>query len=215
MATVLLLLSDNGSCLFRKCHALSSITMPPMTTTHDHLPLARKAMDYFDRSSDPFLAVKTSIDLLKEAGFEELDETGTTVEIIRGGKYYYTRNRSSLVAFTVGEKFQAGNGGFKIIGGHTDSPNLRVKPRSKRSDKNAKSIQIGAECYGGGLWHTWFDRDLGLSGRVFCRNRNGDVESIDQRLVKVRPLSRSVAHDEGLVFACCVLRDCAISIPFN
>jgi len=142
-------------------------------------------MDYFDQSSDPFLAVKTSIDLLEEAGFEELDETGTTIEVVRGGKYYYTRNKSSLVAFTVGEQYKAGHGGFKVIGGHTDSPNLRVKPRSKRSGKDAKSIQIGAECYGGGLWHTWFDRDLGLSGRVFCRNRDGDIESIDQRLVKI------------------------------
>eukprot|EP00536_Pseudo-nitzschia_multiseries_P007373 jgi/Psemu1/195491/e_gw1.173.81.1 len=159
--------------------------MPPMTTTTEHIPLARKAMDYFDKSSDPFLAVKTSIDLLKEAGFEELDESGTTIEVVRGGKYYYTRNKSSLVAFTVGEQYKAGHGGFKIIGGHSDSPNLRVKPRSKRSGKDAKSIQIGAECYGGGLWHTWFDRDLGLSGRVFCRNRDGDVESIDQRLIKI------------------------------
>jgi len=185
LMTALLLLGNDNGPLFLQCHALSSITMPPMTTTGEHLPLARKAMDYFDRSSDPFLAVQTSIDLLKEAGFEQLDETGTTIEVTRGGKYYYTRNKSSLVAFTVGEKYQAGHGGFKIIGGHTDSPNLRVKPRSKRSDKNAKSIQIGAECYGGGLWHTWFDRDLGLSGRVFCRNRDGDVESIDQRLIKI------------------------------
>ena len=56
------------------CWALSAIPMPPMTTTTDHLPLARSAMEYFDQSSDPFHAVQTSIDLLKEAGFEELDE---------------------------------------------------------------------------------------------------------------------------------------------
>eukprot|EP00533_Pseudo-nitzschia_delicatissima_P002371 CAMPEP_0116084022 /NCGR_PEP_ID=MMETSP0327-20121206/3582_1 /TAXON_ID=44447 /ORGANISM="Pseudo-nitzschia delicatissima, Strain B596" /LENGTH=496 /DNA_ID=CAMNT_0003574943 /DNA_START=197 /DNA_END=1687 /DNA_ORIENTATION=+ len=156
-----------------------------MTTTGEHLPLARKAMEYFDRSSDPFHAVQTSIDLLKEAGFEELDETGGTIDVSPGGKYYYTRNKSSLVAFAIGKKYKPGNGGFKIIGGHTDSPNLRVKPRSKRSAKTAKSIQIGAECYGGGLWHTWFDRDLGLSGRVFCRHKEGDSEFISQRLVKI------------------------------
>lgn len=73
-------------------------------------------------------------------------------------------------------------GGFKVIAGHTDSPNLRVKPRSKRSAKKAASIQVGVECYGGGLWHTWFDRDLGISGRVFCREEDG---SIAQRLVKI------------------------------
>ncbi len=185
LIAALLSLRKNGGSPFSNCQALSSISMPPMTTTGEHLPLARKAMEYFDRSSDPFHAVQTSIDLLKEAGFEELDETGGTIDVSPGGKYYYTRNKSSLVAFAIGKKYKPGTGGFKIIGGHTDSPNLRVKPRSKRSAKTAKSIQIGAECYGGGLWHTWFDRDLGLSGRVFCRHKEGDSEFISQRLVKV------------------------------
>ena len=142
---------------------------------------------------------------MKEAGFEELDESGPSIDVVAGGKYYYTRNKSSLVAFSVGEAFQPGHGGFKIIGGHTDSPNLRIKPRSRRSPKSAKSIQVGAECYGGGLWHTWFDRDLGLSGRVFCRRRNksenddNDTRNfIDQRLVKVCSLRAAAA------FLCCV-----------
>jgi len=168
--------------------------MPPLTTIGDHTLLARKAMDYFDQSTDPFHAVKTSVDLLIEAGFEELDETGPSTVVV-GGKYFFLRNKSSLVAFTVGEKFKAGHGGFKIIGAHTDSPNLRIKPRSKRSQKTSKSIQVGVECYGGGLWHTWFDRDLSLSGRVFCRrkvNTDGeDVEFIEQRLVKIdQPILR-------------------------
>ncbi|KAL3922002.1 MAG: hypothetical protein SGILL_002443, partial [Bacillariaceae sp.] len=151
------------------------------------------AMEYFDKSTDPFHAVQTSIDLLQQAGFEELkddyddvstDTTPSSSSFIQpGGKYYYTRNKSTLVAFSVGKQYSSGKGGFKIIGGHTDSPNLKVKPRSKRSAKSAKSIQIGAECYGGGLWYTWFDRDLGLSGRVFVRNQ--DSGTIEQRLVKI------------------------------
>jgi aspartyl aminopeptidase len=95
-----------------------------------------------------------------------------------GGKYYFTRNKSTLVAFAVGEKYKSGEGGFKVIGGHTDSPNLKVKPRSKRSAAKATSIQVGVECYGGGLWHTWFDRDLGVSGRVFCRTESGSIEQV-------------------------------------
>ena len=185
LVTILLQSGWRGYCHPSNCEALSSIPMPPMTTTGEHFALARKAMDYFDSSSDPFHAVQTSIDLLKEAGFEELDESGPMIDVRVGGKYYYTRNKSSLVAFAIGEKYKPGFGGFKIIGGHTDSPNLRVKPRSKRSSRTAKSIQIGAECYGGGLWSTWFDRDLGLSGRVFCRAKNGDENSIVQRLIKV------------------------------
>lgn len=132
-------------------------TMPPLSRTAEHLPLAYKAMEYFDKSSDPFLAVQTSKDMLLEAGFEELDDMQPySGKVVPGGKYFYTRNKSTLVAFAVGEEYRLGHGGFKVIGGHTDSPNLRVKPRSKRSDKAAKAIQIGVECYGGGLWHTWY-----------------------------------------------------------
>lgn len=150
--------------------------MPPLAKTADYIPLAEQALSFIDNSPDPFHAVKSSIELLKEAGFEELFDN----KIQAGGKYFFTKNRSTLVAFTVGNKFQAGNG-FKIIGAHTDSPNLRVKPRSKRTA--AGCLQIGVECYGGGLWHTWFDRDLGLSGRVLVRSENN--ERIEQRLVKI------------------------------
>ena len=117
--------------------------MPPLTKTAEHLPLAQKAMAYIDSSSDPFHAVQSSVNLLKQAGFEELsDMEAYRGKIQAGGKYYFTRNKSTLVAFTVGAKYEAGNG-FKIIGGHTDSPNLRVKPRSKRSA--AGCTQIGVE----------------------------------------------------------------------
>jgi aspartyl aminopeptidase len=105
-----------------------------------------------------------------------------------GGKYYFTRNRSTLVAFSVGSQYIPGQGGFKVIGGHTDSPNLKVKPRSKRSAKTAQSIQVGVECYGGGLWHTWFDRDLGVSGRVLVNvnsGADGGANKIQQKLIKI------------------------------
>ena len=91
----------------------------------------------------------------------------------------------------VGSQFTPGEGGFHVIGGHTDSPNLKVKTRSKRSAKGSTSIQIGVECYGGGLWHTWLDRDLGISGRVFVRRRkkthdgNMQPSKIQQILVKI------------------------------
>jgi aspartyl aminopeptidase len=170
-----------GGLLLGICQALTA--MPPLANTADHLALANKAMEYFDKSSDPFLAVQTSIDMLLEAGFEELDDIEPYAgKVIPGGRYFFTRNKSTLVAFAVGKDYQSGEGGFKVIGGHTDSPNLRVKPRSKRSAKSAPSIQIGVECYGGGLWHTWFDRDLGISGRVFLRKESGGIE---QKLIKI------------------------------
>jgi aspartyl aminopeptidase len=167
--------------LWSSVAALASL--PPLNAkTADHLALAQKAMAYFDSSPDPFHAVQTSIDLLKQGGnFQELDDNVPYASQIKpGGKYYFTRNKSTLVAFAVGSAYVPGKGGFKIIGGHTDSPNLKIKPRSKRGGSGC--LQLGVETYGGGLWHTWFDRDLGISGRVLIRN--GD-DKIQQRLIKL------------------------------
>jgi aspartyl aminopeptidase len=162
------------------------------------MDLAHKAMGYINAGSDPFHVVQASIERLEAAGFIELREGEPFYPQLKaGGRYYYTRNRSTLVAFCVGGEVRAGiPPGFKVIGGHTDSPNLRVKPRSKRSSSGC--AQIGVECYGGGLWHTWFDRDLGVSGRVLVRKRSDSSSSggdgggsgaegaiIEQRLVKI------------------------------
>ena len=177
--------------LFPSVSALAT-PLPPIgtPTVQDALPLAHKAMRYLDASTDPYHAVKTSAEMLELAGFEELNDGGAMISIQPGGKYYYTKAKSTLIAFTVGPAYQPGTPAcFSIIGGHTDSPNLRVKPRSMRTA--AKVRQLGVECYGGGLWHTWFDRDLGLSGRVWVRQQtpndvNGGGGKIINRLVQIQ-----------------------------
>jgi aspartyl aminopeptidase len=158
-----------------------------------NVSLAIEAMNYFDSSPDPFHAVQTSIGMLESAGFTELSDDSDFISLKRGGKYFFTRNKSTIVAFCIGEKYQPGNG-FKIIGGHTDSPILKIKPRSKRSSVSSSAcVQLAVECYGGGLWHTWFDRDLGLSGRVFVRNQLD--QTIEQKLVNI---DRSILHIPNL-----------------
>ena len=80
---------------------------------------------------------------------------------------------------SLGHLYKPGNG-FKVLGAHTDSPNLKLKPYSKKSSSGM--IQLNVECYGGGLWHTWFDRDLSIAGRVILRRSGGVLE---HRLLKI------------------------------
>ena len=97
----------------------------------------------------------------------------------------WDRNQSSLLAFTIPQKWQPGTG-VSIIATHIDSPNLRVRPISKRSKEGY--LQVGVETYGGGIWHSWLDRDLSLAGRIVTADKNGSFAS---KLVKInRPLLR-------------------------
>mmetsp|Transcript_41154 Transcript_41154/g.62338 ORF Transcript_41154/g.62338 Transcript_41154/m.62338 type:complete len:312 (-) Transcript_41154:26-961(-) len=157
-----------------------------MADYSSHFPLAEKACKFLTSSPDPYHAVQNMITRLEGVGYARLSKRDPFAgKLEPGGKYYYTVNTTTLIAFAVGPKYKPGNG-FKIIGGHTDSPNLKVRPRSQRSA--AGCIQLGVDCYGGGLWHTWFDRDLGLSGRVLVREKDGKVV---QKLVLInRPIAR-------------------------
>ena len=95
-----------------------------------------------------------------------------------------TRNASTIIAFAIGKKWQPGNP-LAMIGAHTDSCVLRLKPTSKRQSDGF--LQFGVEAYGGGMWHTWFDRDLGIAGRVMCKTEKG----IESKLVNInRPICR-------------------------
>jgi aspartyl aminopeptidase len=89
-----------------------------------------------------------------------------------------------------------------MIGAHTDSCCLRIKPISKKTGDGF--IQVGVEAYGGGLWHTWFDRDLSIAGRVMVKDKNGDVKTklvkLDKPIMRVPTLAIHLDRQEKFEF---------------
>jgi len=145
---------------------------------------AESLLELIDASPTPFHATSELAALLKAEGFTEVREADTW-SLKKGGRYYVTRNDSSLVAFVMGSK-PAEQAGFKMIGAHTDSPNLRLKPNPVY--QKSGYVQLGVEVYGGVLLTTWTDRDLSLAGRVVLKSKKGVPVS---RLLKInRPLLR-------------------------
>lgn len=119
---------------------------------------------------------------MKNKGFVKISESESWIKkVVPNGKYFFTKNQSTIVAFAVGGKYKPGVGGIKIIGAHTDSPDLKLKPISKK--EKIGFLQCGVQTYGGGLWYTWFDRDLTVCGRVIVKNKDGSFES---RLVEIK-----------------------------
>lgn len=117
---------------------------------------------FLDASPTPYHAVATMTVALSRQGFTRLDERDSW-GALPAGRYYVTRNDSSLVAFTLDGSTLA-ESGFHMVGAHTDSPCLKVKPRPEMVRQNL--LQLGVEVYGGALLNPWFDRDLSLAGRV-------------------------------------------------
>jgi aspartyl aminopeptidase len=121
---------------------------------------------FVDQSPTPFHAVAVSRRRLEDAGFRHLGSEDPW-SLGPGDRRYAMRDEGSLIAFEVGQE-PPSETGFRWIGAHTDSPNLRVKPRPDDTAHGYR--QLGVETYGGVLLHTWLDRDLSLAGRVILRD---------------------------------------------
>ena len=130
---------------------------------------ARDLLDFIDASPSPWHAVETCKARLDAAGFSPLSELDRwSLEV--GGRYYVERGGASIIAFIVGDK-PAAETGLRLIGAHTDSPGLRLKP--KPAEKVGGMLRLGVEVYGGPILATFADRDLALAGRVNVRTADG------------------------------------------
>lgn len=147
--------------------------------------LKESLLQFLQKSPSPYHAVHEASKLLMAGGFEPLDEAlpwcyeaqqghdwenlPNSTCLKPGGKYFVRRNGSSLIAFTLGGDFSLTKRPravppFRIIAAHTDSPCLKVRPSPKKMKDGYEMLAVST--YGGGLWHTWFDRDLGVAGKV-------------------------------------------------
>ncbi|MFF0446208.1 M18 family aminopeptidase [Streptomyces sp. NPDC004609] len=152
-------------------------------------------MAFLSAAPSPYHAVTVTAERLEKAGFRQVLETdawdGTT-----GGRYVL--RGGAIIAWYVPEGARA-HTPFRIVGAHTDSPNLRVKPLPDTGSAGWR--QIAVEIYGGTLLNTWLDRDLGLAGRLSLRDGSERLVNIDRALLRVPQLAihldRSV-HSDGL-----------------
>jgi aspartyl aminopeptidase len=130
---------------------------------------------YLDASPSPAWAAENAAVILGQAGFAEISEISNDLP----RKFFLRPHSGMVIAATLPEVKDSSPRGFRIVGAHTDSPHLRIKPNGA-IEREGYTI-IGSEVYGGALLYTWFDRDLAVAGEVFSK-KSGIVEST---LVKI------------------------------
>lgn len=130
-------------------------------------------LEFIHQSPTPFHAVSTMAGVLDQCGFQHLSNDEAW-QLQSGQRYYVTRNQSSLLAFVYGHN-ELLKTGLRMVGAHTDSPCLRVKPRPDLHQQGY--FQLGVEVYGAALLNPWFDRDLSLAGRVTFITQNGGLKN--------------------------------------
>jgi aspartyl aminopeptidase len=142
--------------------------------------VARDLLRFIDESPSPFHAVRETAARLERAGYRQLSE-GDAWQLAPGDRFFVLRDGATIAAFELGTAAPE-EAGFRLIGSHTDSPTLRVKPQPELSREGYR--QLAVEVYGGALYSTWLDRDLSLAGRVMVRGANG----VEARLVQLDEL---------------------------
>jgi len=138
----------------------------------DELRLNDEFLDFLNASPTPFHAVSTMAGRFREHGFQFLREQENW-NLTQGESYYIIREDGALIAFSLGT---ACTEGFRILGAHSDSPSLQIKPVPDGSVQHFH--QLSVEIYGGALLNPWFDRPLSLAGRVCCRTAGNALQTL-------------------------------------
>ena len=146
---------------------------------------ARDLLTFVDASPTPYHAVAEAIRRLKRHGSTTVDERAAW-NVEPGASLHVVKSGGTLCAVRVGTK-PPWESGFRIVGAHTDSPGFRVKPSPHV--ESAGHRQFGVETYGGVLIHTWFDRDLGLAGRIALVDGSTHLLRVDQPLCRIPNLA--------------------------
>ncbi|MBH1934662.1 M18 family aminopeptidase [Streptomyces sp. AV19] len=147
-------------------------------------------MSFLAASPSPYHAVANTAARLEKAGFRQLAETDAW-DASSGGRFVL--RGGAVIAWYVPEGAAPATP-FRIVGAHTDSPNLRVKPLPDTGAHGWR--QVAVEIYGGTLLNTWLDRDLGLSGRITLRGGEHRLVNVDRPLLRVPQLA--VHLDRGV-----------------
>ncbi len=143
-------------------------------------------LEFLDQSPTCFHAIDYVKKQLNEQGYEQLLE-GKPWNLEEGGKYYVTRNLSSIIAFQIPKKdFK----GFMIGASHSDSPTFKIKDNPEIISDGY--VKLNVERYGGALFHTWFDRPLSVAGRIVYKESNkliSKLVNIDRDLLMIPSLA--------------------------
>ena len=131
--------------------------------------LAKELIDFLYKSPTAYHAASSVKDMLDNEGFEEIFEKDSW-KFKKGGKYYLVKNNSAVIAFKVGNG-EIEKDGFRLIGAHTDAPGFRIKPNAEMKTED-HYVRLNTEVYGGPILYTWFDRPLGIAGRVILKGKS-------------------------------------------
>lgn len=155
--------------------------------------------EFIDASPSPFHVCATVAARLREAGYTELAETDRWGDAAAGR--FFTVRAGSLIGWHGGAWGNVRPTPFRIVGGHTDSPNLRVKQHPDGAVAGWQTVAL--QPYGGAWLNSWLDRDLGLSGRISFRDKDGCLEHrlvrYDEPLLRVPQLAIHLAEDRNTV----------------